>query len=442
MTKPLCFVLMPFGEKTDPSGIKINFDAIYGEMIHPAIEHAGLEPIRADEEKAGGMIQRAMFERFILCEYAVVDLTAADAEVFYQLGIRHGVRPYKTILIFNAKMQLPFDLNMMHALPYRLDNNGRLADRDTDIENLKKKLGQIKAGTYMDSALFQVFDELPPPTPGHEKTDIFRDGVLYSPQMKEKLKKAREQGKEAVREVEKEPGEISSVESGILIDLLLSYRATKAWDEMIELVQKMPKPLAERVMVQEQLGFALNRAGDTEKAEKVLTAIIENHGPGSETCGILGRVYKDRWERAKKEGDEFIAEEYLEKAIETYIKGFEADWRDSYPGVNAVTLLELSDPDDPRKEELLPVVTYAVKRKIAGGKADYWDYATLLELSVLAGNREGAREYSGKSLIAVRETWEPETTARNLRLIREAGEKRNKDTAWIKKIEEELLKKT
>jgi tetratricopeptide (TPR) repeat protein len=442
MTKPLCFVLMPFGEKTDPSGIKINFDAIYDEMILPAIEHAGLEPIRADEEKAGGMIHRAMFERLILCEYAVVDLTAADADIFYQLGIRHAVRPYKTILIFNAKMQLPFDLNMLHALPYRLDNNGRPADRDTDFENLKKKLGQIKAETYMDSTLFQVFDELPPQTLTHEKTDVFRDQVLYSQQMKEKLKNAREQGAAAVKAVEKELGEISGIESGILIDLFLSYRATKSWKEMIDLVKKMPKPLAERVMVREQLGFALNRAGDPDKAGEVLCSIIDNRGPSSETYGILGRVYKDRWERAKNEGDEFIAEEYLEKAIETYIKGFEADWRDSYPGVNAVTLLELSDPDDPRKEELLPVVTYAVKQKIARGKPDYWDYATLLELSVLANNQKEARKYSGKSLIAVRETWEPETTARNLRLIREAREKRNEDTAWIKKIEEELLKKT
>lgn len=446
MTKPLCFVLMPFGEKTDPSGIKINFDAIYDEMIHPAIEHAGLEPIRADEEKAGGMIHKAMYERLILCDYAVADLTSANANVFYELGVRHAVRPYRTILIFNAKMQLPFDLNMLRALPYQLDKKGRLANRDTDFENLKKKLEEIKEGPYEDSPLFQLFEELKnhPPFKSlpHEKTDIFRDQVLYSQQMKEKLKNARKEGEAAVKEVEKELGEISSIESGILIDLFLSYRATKNWKEMIELVKKMPPPLAERVMVQEQLGFALNRAGDTDKAEEVLCSIIDNRGPSSETYGILGRVYKDRWEKAKEENDEFIAEEYLEKAIETYIKGFEADWRDSYPGVNAVTLLELSDPDDPRKEELLPVVTYAVKQKIAKGKPDYWDYATLLELSVLADNQKEARKYLGKSLIAVRETWEPETTARNLRLIREAREKRNEDTAWIKKIEEELLKKT
>jgi len=442
MSKPLCFVLMPFGVKTDPSGIKINFDAVYDDMIQPAIEHAGLEPIRADEEKAGGMIHKAMFERLILCEYAVADLTTANANVFYELGVRHAVRPNKTVLIFNEKMQLPFDLNMLRALPYKLDNNGRLTDKDTDLANLKMKLEQIKAETYNDSPLFQLFNEFKQQTLAHEATDIFREQVLYSQQAKEKLKEARKKGKEAVKEVEKELGEIRDVESGILTDLFLSYRATQAWDEMIALVSKMPRPLSDRVMIREQLAFALNRNKQRDKAEEILSEVIKKSGPSSETYGLLGRVYKDRWEDAKKEGDELFARGFLKKAVETYIKGFEADWRDFYPGVNAVTLLELLNPDDPRQKELLPVVTYAVKQKIARGEPDYWDYATLLELSVLSDDQEKAIEYLENSLASIRETWEPKTTARNLRLIRETREKRGQDIAWIKQIEEHLLKKS
>ena len=95
---------MPFGEKTDASGKKINFDAIYEELIKPAIEQAGIEPIRENEEKTGLITHKPMFERLILCEYAVADLTTANANVFYELGVRHAARPYKTILIFNSKM--------------------------------------------------------------------------------------------------------------------------------------------------------------------------------------------------------------------------------------------------------------------------------------------------------------------------------------------------
>jgi hypothetical protein len=41
--QPLCFVLMPFGRKTIASGTTIDFDAVYQELIAPAIAAAGME---------------------------------------------------------------------------------------------------------------------------------------------------------------------------------------------------------------------------------------------------------------------------------------------------------------------------------------------------------------------------------------------------------------
>src|SRR3712207_5021761 len=109
---PLCFVLMPFGRKSDPTGVTIDFDAVYHEVIAPAVRAAELEPIRADEEVTGGIVHKPMFERLILCEYAVADLTFANANVFYELGVRHAVRPYSTVLVFAAGTLLPFDVQL------------------------------------------------------------------------------------------------------------------------------------------------------------------------------------------------------------------------------------------------------------------------------------------------------------------------------------------
>ena len=131
----------------------------------------------------------------------------------------------------------------------------------------------------------------------------------------------------------------------------------------------------------------------------------------------------------------------LDNAIEAYLHGFEADWRDAYPGINTVTLMEVKEPPDPRRQPLIPVVTYAAERRIASGKADYWDFATLLELTILAKDQQRATNVLGKALAAVREVWEPETTARNLRLIREAREHRKEDEAWCKQIEDALLER-
>lgn len=440
MNRPLCFVLMPFGEKKDPSGITIDFDAVYQELIKPAVIEAGMDPIRADEEQVGGIIHKPMFERLVLCEYAVADLTTANANVFYELGVRHAVRPYSTVLLFSETSRMPFDLGPMRGLRYRLDEKtGKPEAVEEGRKAILEALAAAKA-LKTDSPLFQLLEGMQPQVIDREKTDVFRDQVLYSRKVKDRLAEARKKGAAAVAEIRQELGNVEKLEAGILIDLLLSYRAVKDWNGMIDLVQKMPQPLGNVVMVREQLAFALNRAGRSGEAERILLDLIQERGPSSETNGLLGRVYKDRWEAAVKDGGGARARGELRKAIDAYLKGFEADWRDAYPGVNAVTLMEVSDPPDPRREKLIPVVTYAVERRMASGKSDYWDHATLLELHVLGNLQEAAADALSGALAAVREPWEPETTARNLGLIREARSRRGEDVAWIEEIERDLAK--
>ena len=87
------------------------------------------------------------------------------------------------------------------------------------------------------------------------------------------------------------------------------------------------------------------------------------------------------------------------------------------------------------------VVAHAVDRRIASGKPDYWDRATILELAILAKEETKAFSAVATALAVVREVWEPETTARNLRLIREARAKRAEDLPWALEIEQALEKR-
>ena len=449
MNLPLCFVLMPFGKKPTAAGALVDFDAVYGQLIAPAVTAAGLEPIRADEEVAGGIIQKPMFERLLLCPFAVADLTTANANVFYELGVRHAVRPWATVTLFAADgAQLPFDVADLRALPYRLSGDGLPADLENDRAALAERLKAARQSAAdhppTDSPIFQLVDGYPEIS--SDRTDVFRDRVRHCSGIKARLAAARKEGPAAVAAVEKELGREGShglgafedQEAGVLVDLFLSYRAVKAWSEMIALAGRMPRPLRDTVLVQEQLALALNRAGEGERAEDVLLALIARRGPSSETYGILGRVYKDRWEAALKAGEGLLARGLLEKAIGAYLRGFESDWRDAYPGINAVTLMTVKNPPDPRREKLLPVVAYAVERRIAAGSPDYWDFASRLELAVLAGDESTATAAVGEALAAVRETWEPETTARNLRLIREARAARQEALPWAAEIEAAL----
>lgn len=436
MPTPLCFILMPFGKKKDATGREIDFDAVYEQLIDPAVRAAGLEPLRADEEKTGGIIHKPMFERLILCEYAVADLTAANANVFYELGVRHAAKPHTTVLLFaEGSGQLPFDVALLRAIPYGLSAEGQPDAIDSFQAQLTARLIEARTPTH-DSPIYQLLEDYP--DIDHTKTDIFREQVAYSKVMKERLAQARKSGLAALKALEADIAKIDDCEVGVVIDLFLSYRAVKGWEEMIGLVTKMSPVLATTVMVQEQLALALNRAGRGEEAERVLLELIAKRGPSSETYGILGRVYKDCWDAARQAGSSFLAKGLLEKAIDAYLKGFEADWRDAYPGINAVTLMEVKEPPDPRRCDLLPVVKYAVTRRVERGTPDYWDHATLLELAVLASDEAAASAALARALAALREKWEAETTARNLGLICEQRQGRGEDVSWLEEVIAEL----
>src|SRR5579871_4838417 len=133
MPRPLCFVLMPFGKKKDAAGgPDIDFDRIYTTAIEPAVRDAELDPIRADEERAGGVIHKAMFERLLLCDFAVADLTTANANVLYELGVRHATRPRTTVPIFGKGQPLPFDVNYLRSLPYDLGDKNAFGDAEAN----------------------------------------------------------------------------------------------------------------------------------------------------------------------------------------------------------------------------------------------------------------------------------------------------------------------
>lgn len=69
-----------------------------------------------------------MFERLLLCASAVADLTSANANVYYELGIWHAARPWRTVLMFAERFHLSFDVQSLRGLRYRLNGAG-VADR-------------------------------------------------------------------------------------------------------------------------------------------------------------------------------------------------------------------------------------------------------------------------------------------------------------------------
>ncbi len=423
--KSCCFVDMPFGTKTDPkSGIEVDFNQIYTEAIKPAVDATGLECIRGDNERSGGIIHTAMFARLLLSEFVIADLTMGNPNVFYELGVRHTARPYSTIPIFATISELPFDVNLVRAIPYDLEN-GRISNQAKEglIDAIQQRIERaLKGPISKDSPLFQLFDKFPGIQMSHEVTDVFRDRVEYSEEIKDKLEDARlagskEQMRDAIKLIQSELGNLNTSERGILIDLFLSYRDAEAFDEMIALYDDFPSELKNSMIARQQYGFALNRRGDWRKAERVLTKVIDDFGESAETYGLLGRIYKDRY-KASDAGDA-SGRGHLEKAITAYTKGFEAEPMDYYPGVNAITLLVLKNDSEARVEikRLLPLVMFAVIRQGGADSNNYWTLATLLELAMLDGDKNLVNKILPGLLATDARKWMFQTTLDNLNLI-------------------------
>ena len=361
---PLCFVLMPFGRKTDAAGRVTNFDSAFHKVIAPAVERAGLEPIRADEDKIGGTIHKPMFERLMLCHYAVADITGANPNVFYELGIRHALRPSSTVILFVEGTVMPFDIALVRGISYKTDGAGEPVDPEVPIAAIAAHLTAARTTPYDDSPIFQLIDVSAPFTDrSHQDRRIPRTDRLFEEvQGAACRRRPRRGGRGQAHRRRARAQDFHDIETGIIVDLYLSLRDVEAYAAMIELYERMPPPLQRAKMMREQLGFALNREGRFEDAEKVLKDVIAEFGASSETNGLLGRIYKDRWTKAL-EGNRPEARSLLRRAIDTYLQGFEADWRDAYPGVNALTLMEQLDKPDPRKAQILPVVYYSVRAK-------------------------------------------------------------------------------
>lgn len=430
----LCFVDMPFGKKKDHyTGREVYFDQIYETAIEPAIIDADLEPLRGDDENRGGIIHQAMFARLLLSEYVIADLTTANANVYYELGIRHAARPFTTILLHGNLHPLPFDIAPNRTIIYNIEKDGTIS-KESSLElreQIKDRLDTIiKDGARTDSPLFELIKNYKKIDLPYELTNTFQDRLELEKNFNDQLEKAKSQKNDSekirsLQEIRSSLGNIKDKNDNILTSLLLAFRSASSWEDMIQLCESFSYDLRNSYMIKQQEAFALNRRSgpdDRRRAINILEEIRQVYGDDPETMGLLGRIYKDMYKDAKKENDLITSLGYLHKAVETYTRGFYSDPRDYYPGINAVTLLiEKGDKQSYNKaKELITSVNLALARRGGLDSQNYWDLATILEIACIENDSELIDRVLPKIAIYVKETFMPETTGDNIKMLRDS----------------------
>jgi len=389
--KPICFVIMPFGTKEE-----INFNKIYENIIKPAIEKAGMIPFREDEEINGGIIHKTMIEKIIFSDFVIADISIENANVYYELGIRHMASKKNTLLISCKDIKL-FDIKLIRHYRYNKDSLN-------EVNKIVKRIKQIQKDNKVDSPIYDFFDFTINIEQLKEKANSFKKEIDKISKIENKIYLYKKENN--LKKLQKLETKLLN-NKYLLKTLFIAYRDLEKYDKMIKLYKIFPNELQNQEFIMQQYGFALNRIGKRNEAEIVLQKTIQKYGKSSETLGILGRVYKDWWLDTNKK-------EYLKKAIKIYKEGFEADIRDFYPGINLVTLL-LQDDNQKEFKKYLPVVDIAVE--LAVKNKDYWSLATKLEISFLKQDCKQSKRIINEILVVEKPSWMIKTTIKNLELI-------------------------
>ena len=123
-----CFVIMPIGTQTigditlTEDKLKEKYDYIIKEAILKA--DPTLEVIRADEELNPGSISNDIFTKLMFSKYVIADITYPNPNVFYELGIRHAIRPGTILIRENINFSIPFDISHLRHIEYSQEPSG------------------------------------------------------------------------------------------------------------------------------------------------------------------------------------------------------------------------------------------------------------------------------------------------------------------------------
>src|SRR5437763_3677282 len=99
------FIIRPFGQKKG-----IDFDQVEADLIRPALIALNVPGATTGQLTYSGNIRLDMFEQLVLADLVVADISIHNANVFYELGLRHGLRNKRTFLIRCKEDEVPFDL--------------------------------------------------------------------------------------------------------------------------------------------------------------------------------------------------------------------------------------------------------------------------------------------------------------------------------------------
>jgi tetratricopeptide (TPR) repeat protein len=379
--KPRAFVVMPFGKrhpveiqtkstqyesKTDDQ--EVDFELVFNSLLKPALKDAGCDAFRADCETAAGDIRTDMFFELVTADLVVADISISNPNVFYELGVRHGVCPHGVFVVQgNWGNRRPFDvapdrsfmydgsLFVVPASPPAVakapdeENNPQKRIR-AEVERLSQTFKHALASESL-SVGSPVYEHLPGLEPVNwENIQTSRARFFGA---------LRDDWLDCVRSAQSKghPGDILTLaedaptrahRSKILYQAALALIDLCRYRAAEEVLRDVIQENAKHFNAQLQLALVLAQQGKTDQADHQLRGILREHHDHPHASDLLGQVFRHLWhlgwrneEAALKKQKAIETSHLAASAIHSFLKAQRFDSRAYFAGFNALILIAL-----------------------------------------------------------------------------------------------------
>ncbi len=412
------FVAMPFGRKQE-----IDFDAVYGDYIRPALESAGFEVFRADQEQRAGDIRADMFQELLLADLVLADLSIDNPNVWYELGVRHALRARGVVLVQGDRAYQPFDIYTDRKLRYHLK------DGVPDPEHLeadRQALAQMAQATIASwqgrrvSPVFNLLEGLKEPN--------WRNLLLSGDN---EFRAAYETWRRRVEVARKgnRPGDILVLAEETptwALRLEARCQAAKALTKLgqfglaLEQYQGVLEMAPDNLAACQAKGTLLGRLGRHDEAREWIEDLIRDLPADPECWSLMGRLEKEAWVERWRQPDRTPAQmrataaaemSLLLAAVEPYMNAFVQDPSHCYSGINACTLrhLQLHLGGTLKIPASLPNleggVLWSCLSALEKQPQDYWTRASLAELELLLNPPERVEQAWREAVAVADKDW-------------------------------------
>ena len=318
-----CFVIIGYGKKTsyiDGKARELDLDQTYNILIKPVFDDLNIACYRAIDKNTNGSIDKLMLKEIKNANIALADISTLNANVMWELGVRHALMPHHTIMICEkAQMKaIPFDINSFVIHQYTHSEEG--------IPYLEVK----RFHGYLKEAVTKILTEDPPRN----------DSPVFTFLEEELLNK--DASEKAMKEVREEGMDTESFAS--IMEKAEKAKNDREFEKALTLLKPARKIAESNMSLKDNLSFIISRQSlCTYKSKKpnelealvnakiILDELQPSQSLDVEVLGLSGAVNKRLFEITK-------SSDYLDNAIQSYEKGFQLKL-DYYNGINAVFML-------------------------------------------------------------------------------------------------------